>query len=699
MATKINGKQIDIGKAPITGSNSTLLGDAAAAGLTLTGSVFLLANPTESLQAATKAYVDSVAGGGVTVNQIAYGNADSDGVSSDGGLIYSPNHDILGVSGSIEFGGVTGNSIHGDDTTGLNLSGTLVNVTSAAAMVVASTTFDVNASSAVTIDSSAGTIGIGTDDVDQNINIGTQGERDVNISTGAFASAVTIGNVTGATSVNLNAGTGGIALASTGAGDITLDSDDTMLLDADGVLELNSSAGAIGIGTDDVDQNINIGTQGERDVNISTGAFASTVNIGNETGATALDLDAGTGGITIDSQGAGTIAIGTETDTGAINIGIGASARTITVGNDASTKVDVNALAIELDSAGTVVLDSTTSTVIGATTTMTLSGSAVDVDAGSGALSLNSSGAAINIGNDDVDAAINIGTQGERTISVGTGAFAADINIGNETGATALDLDAGTGGVTIDSQGAGIIAIGTQTDTGAINIGVGASARTITVGNDASTKVDVNALAIELDSAGSIVLDSTTSTEVTATTTMAFAAGDGISLQALDGGITMTGGAGDQVSVVLGAAAGAETFGVTDNVGQTQFSVGSAGAVSFGDGAWDYSSTSLIAEPAFYFTSSVLLHNIANAAAVPTTGQAASYSGSLGASGEFFNTSPAVYLNGLRIRSGTTAQVTAGTRDYYSLKVTEDSVNYLVVSMSAPLVTGDVLQADFRRSS
>ena len=39
-------------------------------------------------------------------------------------------------------------------------------------------------------------------------------------------------------------------------------------IDSDGVLELNSSAGAISIGNDDIDQAINIGTQGERTVSI-----------------------------------------------------------------------------------------------------------------------------------------------------------------------------------------------------------------------------------------------------------------------------------------------------------------------------------------------------------------------------------------------------------------------------------------------
>ena len=194
---------------------------------------------------------------------------------------------------------------------------------SAAITLTAGAAMDLDSADAISLNSSAGAINVGNDAVAQNINVGT----------GAAARTLTFGNVTGATAVAVNAGTGGVALASTGTGDITLDSDDTLLLDADGVLELNSSAGAINIGNDDVDQNINIGTQGERTMNLSTGAFASTVNIGNETGATALDLDAGTGGVAIDAQGAGAINVGTETDTGAINVGTGASARTITVGN------------------------------------------------------------------------------------------------------------------------------------------------------------------------------------------------------------------------------------------------------------------------------------------------------------------------------------------------------------------------------
>jgi hypothetical protein len=180
----------------------------------------------------------------------------------------------------------------------------------------------------------------------------------MNIGTGAAARTITVGNVTGDTALALNAGTGGIALASTGAGDITLNSDDTLLLDADGVLELNSSAGAINIGNDDIDQAINIGTQGERTISIGTGAFADTINLGNATGATAVSITSGTGSIALASTGtgditinsddtllldadgvieinssAGAIGIGSDNDAQAINIGTGYAARTITMGN------------------------------------------------------------------------------------------------------------------------------------------------------------------------------------------------------------------------------------------------------------------------------------------------------------------------------------------------------------------------------
>lgn len=100
---------------------------------------------------------------------------------------------------------------------------------------------------------------------------------------------------------------GPISLSSTGSSDIIIDSDDTLLMDADGVLEINSSAGAISIGNDANAQAINIGT----------GAAARTITIGNNTGATALNLDIGTGDYTLDSATGNII---TALDTGEVRM-------------------------------------------------------------------------------------------------------------------------------------------------------------------------------------------------------------------------------------------------------------------------------------------------------------------------------------------------------------------------------------------
>ncbi len=110
----------------------------------------------------------------------------------------------------------------------------------------------------------------------------TAGGIDIDAGTGGI-SVVT----TGAGNIAITAGAtsnGTITLTSTGTGDIVLDSDDTMLLDADGVLELNSSAGAISIGNDADAQAINVGT----------GAAARTITVGNATAGTTVVVNSPT---------------------------------------------------------------------------------------------------------------------------------------------------------------------------------------------------------------------------------------------------------------------------------------------------------------------------------------------------------------------------------------------------------------------
>ena len=199
----------------------------------------------------------------------------------------------------------------------------------------------------------------------------------------AASGEITLGHLSDDTSVSVKSGTGGIALASTGTGTMTL-----------------SSGGALSIDTLGTDA-INLGTQ----------AAAKTITIGNDAStkvdvnAIAIELDSA-GAMTLSSGGALSIdTLGTD----AINLGTQAAAKTITIGNDASTKVDVNAIAIELDSAGDMTLSS------GGT--------------------------------------LNIDTVGSNTINLGIETAPKTISIGNKTGATTLALDSGSGGITLHSNG------------------------------------------------------------------------------------------------------------------------------------------------------------------------------------------------------------------------------------------------------
>ena len=353
--------------------------------------------------------------------------------------------------------------------------------------------FDVNATDAISIDSSAGAIGIGGDDIDQPINIGIVGER-----------VITVGNIVGVTGIALNSGTAGIAMASTGTGDITLNSGDTLLLDAAGAVEINSSAGVIDIGNDVINQAIRIGAGGER-----------TVTIGGVTTASSVVVQVGTGPAYFGANATEHLTIvGSITSASATTIQAGTGDFTITAGGI----LDVNAT-------GNVTIDSSAGT--------------------------------INIGVDDIDQAINIGTVGERVITVG-----------NIVGVTGIVLNSGTAGIALASTGAGditlnsgdtilidavgvlelnssggIISIGNDADALGINIGTGASNRDIAIGN---TTAGTEVVLIGGDN-GDILL----------TPAADSAAGTAITLNAKVGVVTLTGN--------TTATTAQETFTITNS--------------------------------------------------------------------------------------------------------------------------------------
>ena len=112
------------------------------------------------------------------------------------------------------------------------------------------------------ISSITGDVSIGTGGGTVLIDSGTGA---TNIGTTAFARTITLGNITGATAVNINTGTAGSTITTT-----------------NGVFAVATGTGAINIGTDSV---------------------AKTITLGNVTGATAVNINGGTGGVNLASGG------------------------------------------------------------------------------------------------------------------------------------------------------------------------------------------------------------------------------------------------------------------------------------------------------------------------------------------------------------------------------------------------------------
>ncbi len=217
-------------------------------------------------------------------------------------------------------------------------------------------------------------------------------------------------------------------------------------------------------------------------VNIDGGeAVANAIWINASNAAGGIDVDAGTGGIDINTTGTAAdsldinvtgVAGGIDVDTtdgavaitaaGAVNGDITLnSADTMTLDIDGDGIIDIEeglnfdvGANLDIDVEGTGIF--TLNTVDGGITLDAAGAANGDVIIGAGddltldavgLFEINSSGGVINIGNDDVDQAINVGTTGERTIT-----------IGNTTGATALDFNANG-------------AIGINSDDGSVTIG------------------------------------------------------------------------------------------------------------------------------------------------------------------------------------------------------------------------------------
>jgi len=386
------------------------------------------------------------------------------------------------------------------------------------------------------IDCDFGTGGFAVTGANGPFNLET-GTGAINLGADAAQKNIVIGNVTGTTSITCNVGTGNAefgtsatahdtilgstnttssATLQSGTGNTSITSTGTIDADAAGNVSLNSTGGTLNVGNDDNDFAINIGTQGER-----------TTTIGNIVGANALAFNAGSGNIVMTATDSD---ISLISGTGDVNIGADAAVHAVTVGSTSGA-------------ASTILQSGTGNTSITSTGT-------VDIDA-TGNVSLNSTAGTLNVGNDDNDFAINIGTQGERTTT-----------IGNIVGANALAFNAGTGNIILTATNS---EIGLVSGTGDINIGADATAKDIVIGavNGASS--------CTLNSGtGDIALNSTLgSTTITATEDAA----DAIYLHT-------NGGVNETLRLHADQGTGAASIAVTSDVGGVVVTSGLAAANS-----------------------------------------------------------------------------------------------------------------------
>ena len=304
----------------------------------------------------------------------------------------------------------------------------------------------------------------------------------INIGTGGAARTITVGNVTGATALDVNVGTGGVTVDTQAGGGISLDavgaaSNFTLTSDGDAEDLTIALAGA----TNSSLVLSSTGTAADA-LQITTTAGGIDITNGGATGED-LDITASNASINITAAEADADAIKINASAGGINID---SADMIDI--DAADEITIDTTSADGHIAITSAHTAGDSIVISANAD---AGAILDIDAGimdvdvQGTYSLDATGVSI-----DSDAASNLTTSsGALTI---TSAAAATWS----TAAGALTID-GAGGLTLDSDG-----------TDAVNLGTEDVAKTITIGADASTKVDVNALEIELDAATGVTIDS-----------------------------------------------------------------------------------------------------------------------------------------------------------------------------------------------
>lgn len=429
---------------------------------------------------------------------------------------------------------LTGNSTSlVSDTTTTSITGaTGVTVTSSANNVTvnASSNFDVNASAAITLDANAASNFTVTGGA--NLTFDSTGGRTIIDGGATAANAVTITASAAAGGIDIDAGTAGIDILAT---------DGPFSIDGQNV------ASNISLATNANAQDLTISLTGTSDSSIiveSTGTGADAVKISALAGTGGIDINSGSTGIAADT-------------TGPISLDAAAASNLTVTG----------AFDLTLNStAGSVVVDAGEAVADAITINASNAAGGIDVNAGTGGITVDTtagfsidSAAASNItltGTDD----LTVNNTGGSLILQSNEAAADAVRIYGSNAAGGVDIDSGTGGIAIDSQGAvSIDAVGAASNFSLATSGAGqdltigltgvtdSSIVLNSTGTSSTDAIRVNASAggIDIDAVGQINLDTTDTVNgifiATATAGVPVTIGTATSSTVIAGNLTVSG--------------------------------------------------------------------------------------------------------------------------------------------------------------
>lgn len=401
------------------------------------------------------------------------------------------------------------------DTTAVTVTGATgvtVNSTANSVTVNSASNFDVNASNSITLDATATSnftvTGSG------NLNLNSTAGKTIIAGGNASSDAVSISATDAGGGIDINAGTTGI----------TVDSTAGFSIDA-------VTASNISIATIANSQDLTISVTGTTDSSIlinSSGTGTDAIKITASGTAGGIDIDSGTSGVIVDT-------------TGAISLDSAAASNfTVTGAFDLTTS----------STAGSVIINAGEAAVDAITLSTTDVAGGIDINAGTGGVTLDTTAGfsidaatASNITLTGTDA-LTVNNTGGQLILQSNKATADAVRIYGSNAAGGIDIDSGSGGIDILSQGAVSIDA------------TGAASNFSLVTNGAAQDLTI---AVTGTSDSSLVLSSTGTSST-----------DAIIVNATAGGIavTATGAIGVQTSDTSGGVSIATaTAGVPVNIG------------------------------------------------------------------------------------------------------------------------------------